>query len=354
MNIFYNISHPAHFHFFKHSMAVLKENGHNIIIGARDKEFVLELLDAENLDYILMTKKGKGLFGLIIELLKQQILIRKIIRNHSIDLMLQIGGIFNAPIGKLLNIPTFAFSDTENDIWGNKLSFNLSSYVFMPSCFDHGYGGHFKNEVHYPGYHELAYLSPKFTKTIKPPENKFLLRFVGWGAGHDIGEKSLSESQKIELVNLLSKYGQVYISSESKLPNSIKKHEINFHPSDIHDFMKSCKLIIGESATMASEAACMGIPSVFISNTGRGYTTEQDKIFGLTKHYQINQWSEIIDTIKNWSENDLYDEWQQKRIEMLNSKIDVNNWIVDLVENSEKVIEDSKNKKFDKYYFKLV
>jgi len=331
-------------------MNILKERGHNIIIGARDKEFVLQLLDADKQKYILLTKKGFGLFGLIGELIKQQVLINKIINKNSIDLMLQIGGIFNAPIGKLRNVPTFAFSDTENDIWGNKLSFRLSSFVFMPVCFDHDYGGHFKNEVHYPGYHELAYLSPKFIGPIKHPENKFLLRFVGWSAGHDIGETSLSKLQKIELVNLLLKYGEVYISSESKLPDKIEKHEINFHPSKIHEFMKSCKLIIGESATMTSEAACMGIPAVFISNTGRGYTTEQDEKHGLVKHFKTNQWNEIKTTIDDWASKDIYNEWQEKRLNMLSSKIDITTWLVDLVENHVDVIREAKNNRFDKYY----
>ena len=350
MNLFYNISHPAHYHFFKNSMTVLKKRGHNIIIGARDKEFVLQLLEADNQKYNLLTKKGVGFFGLICELFKQQILINRIIKKNSIDLMLQIGGIFNAPIGKLRNIPTFAFSDTENDIWGNKLSFRLSSYVFMPTSFDHNYGGYFKNEIHYPGYHELAYLSPNLIEPIKRPENKYLLRFVGWGAGHDIGETSLSEVQKIELVNVLLNYGKVYISSESKLPDKIEKHAINFHPSKIHEFMKSCKLIIGESATMTSEAACMGIPSVFISNTGRGYTTEQDEKFGLVKYFKINQWDEIKTTLIDWASKDLFNEWQEKRIKMLNSKIDVNTWLVDLIENHDNIIREAKNNKFNKYY----
>ena len=57
--------------------------------------------------------------------------------------------------------------------------------------------------------------------------------------------------------------------------------------------MMKCRMVIGESATMASEAACLGIPAIFISNTGRGYTTEQDKKYGLIKHYRLNQWEEI-------------------------------------------------------------
>ena len=107
------------------------------------------------------------------------------------------------------------------------------------------------------------------------------------------------------------------------MPKKLESYRYTLHPSTIHDFVKNCKMIIGESATMASEASCLGIPAMFISNTGRGYTTEQDKKYGLIKHYTLNQWDEIITTIKDWSSENLYDEWQKKRWIMLDDKIEV-------------------------------
>ena len=92
-------------------------------------------------------------------------------------------------------------------------------------------------------------------------------------------------------------------------------------------------MIIGESATMASEAACLGIPAIFISNTGRGYTTEQDKKYGLIKHYTLNQWEQVISTIKSWINNDISKEWKEKQIKMLNDKIEVTDFIVDFISN---------------------
>jgi len=344
MNIFVNISHPAHFYFFYKAIQILKNRGHNIIIGARDKEFVLDLLDSKKLEYCLLTEKGDGLIGLVGELLKQQFLILKIVKRQSIDIMLQIGGIFNAPVGKLLKIPTLAFSDTENDIWGNKFSFNLSSNVYMPSCFDHKYGGNFRNQIHYNGYHELAYLNPNEIGEVNEPKNKILFRFVGWGAGHDIGEKSLSNKQKIELVVLLKQFGDIYISSEKPLPIELNNYKCNFHQSKIHGFMRKCKLIIGESATMASEAACMGIPAIFISNTGRGYTTEQDQKYGLIKHFKLDQWEDLLDTLHLWASSDLYKKWQMKRVKMLKEKMDVTQWLVDVVENYPNKINPSHNR----------
>jgi len=272
MNIFINFSHPAHVHFFKNAIKILAIKGHTIIAVSRKKEFTRDLLNTYHIKHLILTDQGRGLAGLIKELLIQQIKIADILRRRRVDIMLQIGGIFNAPIGKFSRIPTLAFSDTENDKWGNRVSFGLSKHVFSPTCFDHRKGEKWENQIHYPGYHELAYLSPKFIQESTQPRDNFLLRFVGWGAGHDIGENWLSDSQKIELVKILQPYGRVHISSEMPLPEDISNLACQIHPAEIHDFMKTCKMVVGESATMASESACLGIPAVFISNTGRGYT----------------------------------------------------------------------------------
>jgi hypothetical protein len=263
--------------------------------------------------------------------------------------MLQLGGIFNAPVGKLLGIPTVAISDTENDRWGNRLSFRLSTHVLLPTCFDHRTGGAWRNQIHYPGYHELAYLAPRYFADRIEPQGKFLLRFVGWGAGHDIGENCLSDAQKIALVDLLKPHGSVYISSEMPLPDQIASYGSRIHPAEIHGFMKNCNLVIGESATMASEAACMGIPAVFISDTGRGYTTEQDRRYGLIRHFRLDQWADACACAANWATQDLSAEWQRKRRHMLQDKIDVTAWLVDLIENYPASITNAHPGEFERY-----
>ncbi len=352
MNIFVNVSHPAHVHFFKNTIKILSNKGHDLIVGARYKEFTIDLLKAYGIDHAVLTHKGRGLLGLIIELVEQQLKISRIIRNKPVDMMLQINGIFNAPVGKYYRIPTLAFSDTENDKWANKISFSLTKYVLSPTCFDHTVGGSWKNQIHYPGYHELAYLSPGYVHEKIRPENKFLIRFVGWGAGHDIGEKSLSDDQKIQIVKILSEYGSVHISSEAPFPDDIADFAYKIHPSEIHGFMRSCKMIVGESATMASEAACLGIPAIYISNTGRGYTTEQDKKYGLIKHYRLDQWEKIIKQLRSWANQDLNTEWQERRRNMLRDKIEVTPWLVGLIEGYPGSIAEAQQGLFERYYIK--
>lgn len=354
MKIFINFSHPAHVHFFKNVVKILTQKGHQIFSVSRKKEFTVDLLNAYNIGHAVLTKKGKGLIGLIRELLEQQVKISMILKKNRIDLMLQIGGIFNAPVGKYFKIPTLAFSDTENDKWGNRVSFNLSKHVLSPTCFDHKVGGIWKNQIHYPGYHELAYLSPRYAHEFHQNQDRFLVRFVGWGAGHDLGEKWLTDQRKVELVGILQNFGSVYISSEMPLSDELSKYACSIPSSEIHDFMKTCKMIIGESATMASESACLGIPAIFISNTGRGYTTEQDRKYGLIKHYRLNEWNSILGRIEKWAGKDLRKEWQKRRWRMLEDKIEVTDWLVDLIENYPQSIQNFSDDSFKKYFLKRI
>ena len=307
------------------------------------------MLRAYRLPYHPLTNQGRGLVGLLVELLVQQVKIFRLLRKYPADIMLQLGGIFNAPIGRLMGIPTLAISDTENDRWGNRLSFSTSTNVLLPTCFDHQTGGSWRNQISYPGYHELAYLAPRYFDKPVDPQKKFLLRFVGWGAGHDIGEKCLTSAQKVALVELLKPYGKVYISSEMPLPQPIESYGCRIHPAEIHGFMRTCKMVVGESATMASEAACLGIPAIFISDTGRGYTTEQDRKYGLIRHFRLNAWDAACECTEAWAAQDLADAWHQKRWRMLEDKIDVTAWLVDLIENYPDSIASARQGEFERY-----
>jgi uncharacterized protein len=55
--------------------------------------------------------------------------------------------------------------------------------------------------------------------------------------------------------------------------------------SHIHHFLAFASLLVGESATMASECAVLGTPSFYISPIGRGYTDEQEKKYGLVFNF---------------------------------------------------------------------
>jgi uncharacterized protein len=50
MKIFIDIGHPAHVHYFKNFIAVVQKNGHKVLVTARDRECIHQLLKAERIE----------------------------------------------------------------------------------------------------------------------------------------------------------------------------------------------------------------------------------------------------------------------------------------------------------------
>jgi uncharacterized protein len=149
-------------------------------------------------------------------------------------------------------------------VWQAVLRANLFLY-FTNVVFYYEHPLKSRKVIKYAGYHELAYLHPKrFTpdKTVlqelgvNENEKFVIMRFVSWNATHDVGHKGISFENKLRAIKEFSKYAKVFISSESELPNELKKYKINIEPNRIHDAIAFSSLLFGESATMVSEAVC--------------------------------------------------------------------------------------------------
>lgn len=56
MRILIDIGHPAHVHLFKNFAHEMQNKGHKVLFTLRDKEFEIELLKSEGLDYVSFGK----------------------------------------------------------------------------------------------------------------------------------------------------------------------------------------------------------------------------------------------------------------------------------------------------------
>ena len=101
----------------------------------------------------------------------------------------------------------------------------------------------------------------------------------------------------------------------------------------VHHLMARASLLVGESATMASECAVMGVPGVFISKTSRGYIDDQQARYGLVKHYTHEQQDAAVAAIEAMLEDpNLEMRASQARKTMLAERIDVTAWMIDFFE----------------------
>jgi len=156
---------------------------------------------------------------------------------------------------------------------------------------------------------------------------------------HDIKASGFSFNNEDDLknyINQLEKYGQVIISSETSQWETIKKYQINIEPKDLHDLLSFAKLYIGEGATMASEAAILGVPSIYVSNTTRGYLNELEDKYELA--YTISEKNKALEkALFLLTKNNLKIEWKQKKGKMLQEKIDVAEFINGVIEERHKL-----------------
>ncbi|MFP3982432.1 MAG: DUF354 domain-containing protein [Desulfurivibrionaceae bacterium] len=340
MKILVDIGHPAHVHFFRQAIKIWQQNGHEVVITSRKKEIATDLLDGLNLPHrVLSDHPGKGgLKALLGEMIKRDRALLKAVKEFQPDIMTGIGGVNPAHVRLLSGVPAIIFYDTENAWLSNLITYPFASLVAVPECYQAWLPPW---NLRYPGYHELSYLHPNrfqpdYEKAVACGLDRerptFLIRTVSWGASHDVSETGWNTELLQNIAHYLREKGRVIISAEGPLPADLQDFKFQGRVEDIHHLMAYAALYVGESATMASECAVLGTPAVYAALTGRGYTDEQEKVYGLVRNVFQLDWPRIKEAI-----NDLLshseDYWQERRRRLLSDKIDVAAFVADLVSN---------------------
>lgn len=339
MRILIGMGHPAHVHFFKNIIWNLENRGHDVKIVVRDREIALDLLDSYGFEYSLFGQYRTNLIEKILEIHKNDYIFYKIARDFRPDVLTGILNYTSSHIGKLIGKPSIIFTDTENAKLANKLVCPFADVVCTPSC----YGGDFGSKhIKYNGYHELSYLHPDNYKPdpnvldylgLDKNEKYIILRLVSWNAVHDIGDQGFKNLK--ETISSLEEYGKILITSESKLIPEFDKYKISAPPDKIHDLLNYAELYIGESATMASESAVLGTPSIYVSTSRRGYTDELEEKYELMYNFTERQQREeraLEKGIELLGDKKTKKTWAKRRERMLQDKIDVAEFATELIE----------------------
>jgi len=341
VRILVDLTHPAHVHFFSLAIGVWRERGHQVLLTARDKDLTLDLLDEAGLSYHLLSRARRGVTGLALELMEREVRLLGLIRRFRPQVMTAVGGTFIVHPARLLGIPSVVFYDTENARLSNAITYPFATCTCTPDCYQGDLG---RKQERYPGYHELAYLHPDRFRPdpavldqagLKEGQPFSLVRFVAWASSHDLKQTGFSRPGKAALVKRLAGFGRVLISSEAPLPPELESYRLRLSPGKVHSLLKFARLLVGESATMASEAAVLGTPAVFMSPVGRGYTDELEREYGLC--FTLHREGEVLDKVAELlARPDLRADWAAKRDRLLREKIDVTEWLVRRVERAAK------------------
>ena len=339
MRILIDICHPAHVHFFHYPIQLLRERGHDVLITSRDKDIALPLLEELGLPHEkLSAARNTGLVSMARELGQRNLALWRVVRRYRPEVMAAIGGINIAQVGWISRIPSAVFYDTENAHLQNALTYPFASCVLVPACYEAWLPRH--RHCRYAGYHELAYLHPRrFTPNrqiaiengLSPNGMTFFIRMVAWRASHDIGERGWTGDLLRQVIHKLASLGKVLISTESELPEDLAVYRYTGKTSAVHHLLAFCRAFVGESATMASECAVLGVPAVYVAETPRGYTNEQGEKYGLVVNVHELNWETLelaIDHILGQAP----DYWHGQRERLLADTIDVADYVARKIE----------------------
>lgn len=341
--LFY-LGHPAHYHNFKNPVNKLINKGHKVLIVARAKDVLFDLLESENWEVVKFPERSSySKAGIATNIMKRELKMFRIARRFEPDVMIGTDLVITH-IGKLLKVPSIVVNEDDSSAVPlmAKYAFPYASSILAPNCCDQSPFNHKK--IGYEGYHELAYLHPsvfspdrsRLPAEIANCEYYYILRFAALNAHHDDGRKGIDDNLAEQLVSILSKKGKVFITSERPLRENLEAYRIKIHPSDMHHVMAFASGYIGDSQTMAAEAAVLGVPSIryndFVGELN--YLEELEKKYKLTRGVKTSESNFLIELVKKWVEpNNLSDELKKCKNTMLERTDDVCSFWVEVFEN---------------------
>lgn len=357
MRYLFYLGHPAHFHVVKNTITELKNRGNEVVIVIKRKDILEELLNDSGWEYhnIFPATRKNTKLSLILTMLKRDFTFFNFCRKYKPDVMIG-NSVEITHIGPILKIPSIVVNEDDAEIvpLQYKLVYPFATWLLAPDCCSVGKFGYKK--ISYPSYHELAYLHPnQFTpdkaqiKKIDMSKPYFIMRFAKLTAHHDDGRQGINTSVAEKLISILSAHGNIYITSERELEPQFEKYRIKIDPLDMHHAMYFAHMYIGDSQTMAAEAAVLGTPSIrFNDFVGQiGYLEELEHRFKLTYGFKTNDEAAMLNKIEELliDINQTKHAWAERRKTMLKERIDFNQFMVNLFSDYPKNLPASKNTK---------
>lgn len=338
MRILLDVTHPADVHFFSRPIARWRAEGHAVDVLARDKDVALALLRRLQIAATPLGRAGRGLLGLAFELLARQARVARRMRATRPDVVAAFGGTFVAYPARRLGVRSVIFTDTENARVSNGITLPFASLVCTPRC----YPGRVRApHLRYQGYKELSYLHPRYFTPdraalaalgLQPYERFALVRLVAWGSGHDFFDHGLVDA--VSAIRRLERQARVVISAEGALPAALEALRFRGPVESLHHLLAFAALVLGESPTVATEAAVLGTPAVLISTSRRSYVDELQQRYGLIsfhgdrRHGQAEALARAEELLGDPQARERH---QERRARMLAEQEDVAEFVTDVV-----------------------
>lgn len=355
MNILFSTGHPAQIHNFRVVRDVLQEHGHHVYWLATQKDISDYLLNVYGIKYTKLMRPKKGILPKAVTLLQNTWITYKVIRKKKIDVVVSRVNPGVVLAACLMGKKQIALSDTEaagiyESIFSKLVGAFITSKSYERTLRE--------DQIRIEANIELFYLHRNYFKPDRKKVFQMLgitegtpfvvARFVSGTAFHDAGHKSFTEENKVKLVKAISPHAKIFISSEGEMSDELKPYQIKIPYEKMHDVLSEATLFFGEGASMASEAAMLGTPAVYVNDLWAGYTNDETRA-GLMYSYKIDETSQtesIGKAVELLKDPQLKAETKQKQQEFLETKINpvaFLTWFIENYPESKKIMIDNPN-----------
>ena len=370
MKVVVYLGHPAHFHLYKNVIKNLKNDGHEVEVLIKKKENLEQLLQNSGIPYHNILREGRKdtKVGMALGALKRMWRELVFCIQQKPDLLTGTS-VENSYIGPLLRIPVVYCGEDDASVipLQAKVCYPGASVVLTPdTCDDGKWNG---KTTKYPSYHELAYLHPNhFTPSadvvrgqgINPDKPYAIIRFVKLKANHDDNIKGINKDVAVHLIEMMKPHMDIYITSERPLEPELEPYRIKINPIYMHDVMAFASLYIGDSQTMAMEAAIIGTPSIrfndFVGRIGVMAELEDGKLNGqqvacynlgiginASEEGSVERLYAAVNELINMDTEERKRVFHERRDKMLADKIDYAKFLTWFIENYPASAEETRN-----------
>lgn len=334
--VLFDLGHPADVHLFKNLIWSLQARGFRVVLAARPRDNMAQLLQRYGFAY-----HDLGHFDTVLEkalgFVKISLRLWRLCRQIQPRVLICFGSPYAHQVAFWSRCPTVSLVDTEPRagslfFWQYRVLFQpFVRKIFVPSGFQ--YTLHVPRVVRFKGTKELAYLAPAYFQAnpevlyglnLEGEKPVVLVKFSASDAIHDVGYQAFrDDAQRVSFVRRLESWGaQVVVSSERPIP-ALAGKTLQLPPGDIHHLLAFCDLYLGEGATMAAEAGVLGVPWIFLYSHTLGYLKEQSEVYGLGWHVtSVRQALDRARAVLKMPDRRCL--WRQKRARYLSEAQDLN------------------------------
>ena len=309
--ILVDISHPAHVHFFRPVTEALRNDGLDVRIVARDKDVTVQLLDAYDLahEVLPMEHRAHGRASYARELIRRTSALRDRIRDWDTRLVLT-----RNPSGVLAatGTPAQSIFDTDDGRSAGAHYWAARPFSDVITSSVHDPERHGRKHIRYPALKAHMFLHPANFRPDNDMRRQYLaedeilsvVRFSAHDASHDRHIDGISTCGRDAVLSRLLRAGPVLLSVERQGLRLVRSGTapaaagIPVPPEYFHHLLATASLFVGDSQSVAAEAAVLGVPSLRLSGfTGKVFYLELLESRGLMQNFSPGEEAGLFSAI---------------------------------------------------------